>query len=317
MNSTPQNQSDLNAVVPSVASDGTVMVSDPKAGIQTIGIIGAGQMGQGIVEFFWLKGYNVLVYDSNASTLERAHKALLVRLDKAIAKGNAQADQRSTLISKLSLCCKLSDFASCDLVIEAIIENHDVKAALYGEVAQILQPSAILATNTSSLSITKLANEVEQSAQFLGIHFFNPAHHMPLVEVVPHTGTSPAVIQLICEVLTAAGKMPIVCADSPGFIVNRLLLPMINLAAKLVDDNIASAKDIDAAMKLGANFPMGPLALADFIGLDVVVYILNILAADLNDATYAPVSGLLERVKAGNLGIKTGHGFYDYATPKV
>ena len=255
---------------------------------QHIGIIGAGQMGQGIAEVFWRAGHTIYLFDADPIRLDQAYKNLIERLERAIDKGTESADEWENFLDRLVVCIRLSGMVSCTFMIEAIVEDIAIKAKLFADLGTVVQASCIIATNTSSLSVTELAAHVKDPKRFLGIHFFNPAYRMPLVEIIPHAQTSVAVSDRVHALLTEVGKTPIVCTDSPGFIVNRLLLPMINQAALLYQNRVAAAADIDASMKLGANFPMGPLALADLIGLDTCVSILNSLAHACNEKTYKP-----------------------------
>lgn len=280
--------------------------------VQNIGIIGAGQMGQGIAEVFWLQGHTIYLFDADPLRLDLAHQMLVERLEKLINKGLISASLRDDFLNRLCVCVQLSYMSACMLIIEAIIEDVDVKIKLFRDLSKIVDTACVLATNTSSISITKLAQHITNSSRFLGIHFFNPAHRMPLIEIIPHEGSCANVIESMKALLESVGKMPIMCADSPGFIVNRLLIPLINQAARLVQNKVATPADIDAALKLGANFPMGPLALADFIGIDTCVSILTILAKDCDDVSYLPAEILLEYVKLAKLGIKSKEGFFKY-----
>lgn len=277
-----------------------------------IGIIGSGQMGQGIAEIFWLKKYKVLIFDTQPKALEKAYLNLLFRLDKAIEKNKLDVNMRAEIQDNLVMCDQLTQLSACDFVIEAIIENIDVKEALFKQLSDIVSDDTIVSTNTSSLSISELSQFYKKQSHFMGVHFFNPAQVLPLVELVPHKGTAKKTLQIAAAIVTAGGKMPVTCNDSPGFIVNRLLLPMINSAGLMLDDEIASAKDIDKAMCLGANFPMGPLALADFIGLDVVISILNTLHERCNQPMYKPARCFTDAVQQGHLGKKTGKGVFEY-----
>ena len=279
---------------------------------QHIGIIGAGQMGQGIAEVFWRAGHTIYLFDADPIRLDQAYQNLIEHLERAIDKGTESADEWEYFLDRLVVCIRLTGMASCAFVIEAIVEDVTVKAKLFTDLGDVVAASCIIATNTSSLSVTELSAYVKNPERFLGVHFFNPAYRLPLVEVIPQAQTSSAVFDDTHALLTEVGKTPIVCADSPGFIVNRLLLPMINQAALLCQNDVASAVDIDASMKLGANFPMGPLALADLIGLDTCVLILDSLAKVCDDASYKPADILLNYVKAGKLGVKSKEGFFNY-----
>jgi 3-hydroxybutyryl-CoA dehydrogenase len=279
---------------------------------QHIGIIGAGQMGQGIAEVFWRAGHTIYLFDADPFRLDQAYQNLIERLERSIDKGTESADEWEDFLDRLVVCIRLTGMASCTFVIEAIVEDIDVKSKLFADLGTVVDASCIIATNTSSLSVTELAAHVKNSERFLGVHFFNPAFRMPLVEIIPHAQTSTTVSDAAHTLLTEVDKTPITCADSPGFIVNRLLLPMINQAALLYQNGVAAAADIDAAMKLGANYPMGPLALADLIGIDTCVLILNSLAHACDNTTYKPADILLNYVKDGKLGVKSKEGFFNY-----
>jgi 3-hydroxybutyryl-CoA dehydrogenase len=279
---------------------------------QHIGIIGAGQMGQGIAEVFWRAGHTIHLFDADPIRLDQAYQNLIERLERAIDKGTESADEWDNFLDRLVVCIRLTSIKTCTLVIEAIVEDIDVKAKLFTDLTAAVSTSCIIATNTSSLSITELAAHVKNPERFLGVHFFNPAYRLPLVEVIPHEKTNSTISDAVHALLLNVNKTPVMCTDSPGFIVNRLLLPMINQATLLYQNGIATASDIDAAMKLGANFPMGPLTLADFIGIDTCVSILNSLAKACNDDTYKPADILLNLVKSGKLGVKSKEGFFNY-----
>ena len=279
-----------------------------------IGIIGSGQMGQGIAEVFILNGHPVFIHDADSEQLNNAFDSLKKRLNRACEKGILDANQRKHVLNNITPCHDLAQFASCDLIIEAIIENFDTKASLFKRLSKHQKDTCILATNTSSFSITSLAKHVKSPERFLGIHFFNPAHHMPLVEIIPHQATHPDVTASITQFITTVGKTPVTCQDSPGFIVNRLLLPLINQAVILLESNTATADAIDTAMTLGANFPMGPLALADLIGLDTCLSILTTLNESSHDPSLKPSSLLKQYVADGKLGRKSGEGFFRYST---
>jgi 3-hydroxybutyryl-CoA dehydrogenase len=269
-------------------------------------------MGQGIAEVFWRSGHTIYLFDADPVRLDLAYQNLIERLEKAIDKGTESADEWDYFIERLVVCINISNLESCTFVIEAIVENIDAKAKLFSDLTAVVSEKCIIASNTSSLSIAQLSTHVKHPKRFLGVHFFNPAPRMPLVEVIPHPHTSTDVIDDVYLLLTDMNKKPVKCTDSPGFIVNRLLLPMINQAAILFEKGIATADDIDSAMKLGAHFPMGPLALADFIGLDTVVSILQTLEKGLDGDHYKPADILLNLVKDGKLGAKSKEGFFTY-----
>lgn len=280
---------------------------------QVIGIIGAGQMGQGIAEVFWLKKHKVLMYDKNPKALERAYLYLLSRLDTAIAKNKVEESLRDDIQDQIIICESLKEFVECNFIIEAVAEKTEIKKEIFDQLNNITTDECILSTNTSSLSVKDLSQFYKDPSRFMGVHFFNPAQILPLVELIPHQETSPDVLDLVSKLVQACGKMPVTCQDSPGFIVNRLLLPLINQAGYMLDCKISTAKDIDKAMCLGANFPMGPLALADFIGLDVVVSILNTFYDKLQQPIFKPATCFLHAIDQGNLGKKTGKGIFEYS----
>lgn len=285
---------------------------NPKESL-TIGIIGAGQMGQGIAEVFWFKKHKVLIYVIDDNKLSSALINLLVRLDKAIDKNRVEESLRLDIQDNIITCSQIFELKEADLIIEAVAERLDIKEKIFTQLNEVASDTCIVSSNTSSLSISELAQFYKLPQNFLGIHFFNPAPLLPLVEIIPHPGTLQEHTDTIYQILAHNGKMPVICKDSPGFIVNRLLLPLINHAGVLLDTQVASAKDIDKAMCLGANFPMGPLALADFIGLDVVISILNTLLQNFHNPIYHPASCFIDAVNQGNLGVKTKKGIFEYS----
>ena len=274
------------------------------ASFSSIGIIGAGQMGTGIASFFLDHNLPVSLYDPDERALNKARDKLLFRY--------TQKDNPQQYEGLLTIAPVLDVLVKNQLIIEAIYENEEAKKKLYHQLSTILHPESVLASNTSSLSITVLASHYHYPHNFLGVHFFNPAYRLPLVEVITHSHASAETVHRVCEFLEKLGKTPIRCKDTSGFIVNRLLIPLINSAARLVDEGTACIEDIDQAMKYGANLPMGPLALADFIGIDVVISILNSLQANNIPGDVIPANSLLSRQADGDLGKKTGRGFYNY-----
>jgi len=278
--------------------------------ITTIGIIGAGVMGGGIAQFFAERGVRVLLWDADPNALWRGVETVYERLKKSAEKGNLTDDQVQEIMSRLNGVEDPEAFHTADLVIEAIVEDAAAKKELLARLGEAVSDSAIIGTNTSSLSVTELSNACPQPERFLGIHFFNPPTRLELVEVVPTPRTAPATVDTVKGFLHEYGKTPVVVKDSPGFIVNRLLLLMINEAARMVDEGVAGAADIDTAMRLGALHPAGPLAVADLIGLDTCEHILEVLRETLGESSYTPADGITERVKAGKLGRKTGEGFF-------
>ncbi|MHB9107832.1 MAG: 3-hydroxyacyl-CoA dehydrogenase family protein [Armatimonadota bacterium] len=278
--------------------------------IDTIGIIGAGVMGGGIAQFFAERGARVLLWDADPNALWRGIGTVYERLKKSAEKGSLTEEQVQEIMSRLGGIEDLAAFRSADLVIEAIVEDASAKKALLAKLGEVLPVSAIIGTNTSSLSVTELAEACPHPKCFLGIHFFNPPTKLELVEVVPAAQTAPGTVEAVQGFLREYGKTPVVVKDSPGFIVNRLLLLMINEAARMVDEGVATAADIDTAMRLGALHPAGPLAVADLIGLDTCEHILEALHGTLGESSYAPADGITQRVKEGKLGRKSGEGFF-------
>lgn len=277
---------------------------------KTVGVIGAGIMGGGIAQFFAEHDVPVILWDAQSEALAKGMAAIRGRLQKSVEKGTLTVERACVIQANLRPAGGIGDFAAAGLVIEAIIENAAVKGELLQALERVVSPQAVIGTNTSSLSVGGLAGALKNPGRFLGIHFFNPPTRLELVEVVPGDKTDPAVTETVRAFLKACGKTPVTVKDSPGFIVNRLLLLMINEAARMVDEGVATAEDIDTAMRLGALHPAGPLAVADLIGLDTCEKILQILRRDLRESSYAPAESITKRVAAGKLGRKTGQGFF-------
>ena len=275
-----------------------------------IGVIGLGVMGGGIAQMLAEHDKQVLVWDIDQAALERGVGGIRKRLDKSAEKGSLTPERAAEILANLTTIKSLDGFAEAGLVIEAVVEKTEAKQAILAPLSRIVAAEAIIGTNTSSLSITDLAAACQGPQRFLGIHFFNPPTKLELVEVVPTAQTSPEVLQCVCDFLRGCGKTPVVAKDSPGFIVNRLLLLMINEAARMVDQGVASAEDIDTAMRLGALHPAGPLAVADLIGLDTCANILRILQQGIGESSYEPADAIQTRVESGKLGRKSGEGFY-------
>jgi 3-hydroxybutyryl-CoA dehydrogenase len=269
-----------------------------------IGVVGAGTMGQGIAEAFAMGGYGVLITDSEKSIAEKGVQKIKERLAKDEQKGKITAEESKRIINAIKVS---DDLSGCDLIIEAVWEDLETKK----NVLKSIKSEGIIATNTSSISITALSQFVEKPERFIGIHFFNPAPVMKLVEIVVGELTSEETLKKAREITENLGKTPVVVRDSPGFVVNRILIPEINEACFLLMEGVATKEDIDSAMKLGANHPMGPLALADLIGLDVCLNIMEVLYRELGPK-YMPCPLLRRMVAAGKLGRKSGRGFYDY-----
>ena len=279
--------------------------------IKTIGVIGAGQMGAGIAQVAAQSGFNTLLWDANSAALDKGHGGIKDRLAKAVEKQKMTADQEKAALSKLKSAATLKDFSSVDLVIEAIVENAAIKAKVFGELEQSLPAHAIIASNTSSISITQLAASTKRPEKVIGMHFMNPVPVMQLVEIIRGLQTSDETYAAVDSCSKAMGKITVLAKDSPGFIVNRILCPMINEAIYLLQEGV-KAEDIDNAMKLGTNQPMGPLQLADFVGLETLLYILRILHSELGEDKYRPCPLLVKYVEAGWYGKKVGRGFYRY-----
>lgn len=280
--------------------------------IKSVGVIGAGQMGCGIAQVSAASGYQVQIYDLSPDRIEAGLATINGNLARQVANGKMSEDQRKAALARISGSADLNDLASADIVIEAATEDESVKRKIYASVCPVLKPDAILATNTSSLSITRLASASDRPEKFMGIHFMNPVPVMKLVELVRGIATDEATFKSARAFVTSLEKEITVAEDFPAFIVNRILLPMINEAIYTLYEGVGTVDAIDTAMKLGANHPMGPLQLADFIGLDTCLSIMQVLHDGLADSKYRPCPLLVKYVEAGWLGRKSGRGFYDY-----
>ena len=275
-------------------------------------VIGTGTMGAGVVQAFAQANVPVVMKSRTQASLDKAVGKISKSLAKLVEKGKIEQAYMDATMANISTTTNYADFADADLVIEAASEDMNLKKEVFAELAKICKPETIFATNTSSLSITEIAACTDRPAQFIGMHFFNPAPVMKLVEVIKGQMTSEETSNKIFELATAIGKTPVMVEEAPGFVVNRILIPMINEAVGIYAEGIASLEDIDSAMKLGANHPMGPLALGDLIGLDVCLAIMEVLYNEFADSKYRPHPLLKKMVRAGQLGRKSGQGFYKY-----
>ncbi len=281
--------------------------------LQNIGVIGAGTMGNGIAQVCAMAGFNVTLLDISESALQKAIATVGKNLDRQIAKLTLTPEQKQATLDKIRTSTDYSVLGDAQLVIEAATENLDLKLRVLQQIAAQVGNECVIASNTSSLSITQLAASVSQPERFIGLHFFNPVPVMGLIEVIRGLQTSDATHQLALDMATTLGKTAITAGNRPGFVVNRILVPMINEAILVFQEGLASAEDIDAGMRLGCNQPIGPLALADLIGLDTLLSILEAFYDGFNDSKYRPAPLLKEMVAAGYLGRKTGRGFHAYA----
>lgn len=275
-------------------------------------VIGTGTMGSGIVQALAQANVPVLMKSRSDASNEKAIAKITKSLTKLVSKGKITEDVQKSVLANITTTSKFEDLADCDLVIEASVEDMAEKKQLFGKLNEICKPEAILASNTSSLSITEIASCVSHPENVIGMHFFNPATVMKLVEVIKGQMTSDAVFDKVFAFAQSIGKTPVKINEAPGFVVNRILIPMVNEAVGILADGVATKEDIDEAMKLGANHPMGPLALADLIGLDVCLAIMNVLHAEFGDDKYRAHPLLKKMVRANLLGRKSGEGFYKY-----
>lgn len=277
--------------------------------MKNVGVIGAGTMGQGIANAFATAGYNVTVCDIKIEWAQNGINKICAKLDKLVSREKMTAEKAEGIKANLT-AGEYKDLADCDLIVEAILEKMEIKKDLFKTLDEICKEDCIFGTNTSSLSVTEIANGIKHNV--IGMHFFNPADRMKLVEVISGENTPVETKEAIIECSKSLGKTPVEVAEGPGFVVNRILIPMINEACFIYQEGLASVEDIDTAMKLGANHPMGPLALGDLIGLDIVLDVMEVLYTETGDPKYRPCTLLKKMVRAGKLGQKTKQGFYSY-----
>jgi 3-hydroxybutyryl-CoA dehydrogenase len=289
------------------------MPNDIHQQIRQVGVLGAGTMGNGIAQTFAAAGYPVLMRDIEPAFLDRGMATIAKSLERLNARGKLPAEARDATLARIRPTTEMKDLASCDLVVEAVLENYDLKAEIIRELDAICSDTAIFATNTSSISVTQIAAASRRPDRVVGMHFFNPVPMMQLVEIIRALQTSDAACDAVVAVVETLGKKARVSKDSYGFVVNRVLIPMINEAINCVYEGLASPEDIDSMMKLGANHPMGPLSLADLIGLDVVLDIMETLYRGFDDPKFRPSPLLKQMCHAGYLGRKKGRGFFSYA----
>jgi 3-hydroxybutyryl-CoA dehydrogenase len=281
--------------------------------VKKVGVVGCGLMGSGIVEVCARAGYDVVVSEINDEFLQKGMDRLSKSLSRAVSKGKATQGEMDAALARVKGTTDLADFVDCDLVIEAAIENMELKKQIFTELDGILRPEAIIGSNTSSLSITEMASVTQRGDKVLGIHFFNPVPVMPLLELVRTILTSDETLAITQEFGQSVGKTTVVAKDTPGFIVNRLLVPYLLDAVRVYENGLATKEDIDTAVKLGLNHPMGPLTLLDLVGLDTTLFIADAMFEEFKEPRYAAPPLLRRMVLAGHLGRKLGRGFYDYS----
>ncbi len=281
--------------------------------IKKVGVLGAGTMGAGIAQICAEAGLYVVLVDVDYPVIEKAIKGITKSWQKAVEKGKLDEVTKSQRAALITTGTNISELVDCEVVIEAIVENMEIKKKVFSQLDEICKPEAILSSNTSALSITEIATATKRAARVVGMHFFNPVPVMKLVEVIPGCEATDAAVGVIMDLCLKIGKEPVKAKESPGFIVNRILVPYLNEAAFAYQDGIASVEEIDKAMKLGANMPIGPLALCDMVGIDVLLMVCEYYWKEFGDSKYRPSLALKQKVRAGHLGIKSGRGFYDYS----
>lgn len=281
--------------------------------IKKLGVLGAGTMGAGIAQIGAQAGLQVTLVDLDQKFLDKAIAGMKKNWGKTVARGKLSEEEMNQYLANITSSCNNNDLKDCDLLIEVIIENIDVKKKVFKELNEICSPNTIFASNTSGFSITEIGVASGRPDKMVGMHFFNPVPVMKLVEVIPGVETSAETVEVATETCRVIGKTPIPAKEAPGFIVNRLLVPYLNDATHALDEGVASVEDIDEAMKLGANMPIGPLALCDLVGIDVLLNVVEYFYQEFGDPKFRPAQALKNKVRAGHYGIKTGKGFYDYS----
>ena len=282
--------------------------------INKVGVVGLGTMGAGIAQLCIQAGVPTVACENTPELAERGRAGIQKQLDKAVEKGKLSAEDRDAQLALLEPASDVAALAGCDLVIEAIFENLEVKHDLFRRIEAAVGPDTVLATNTSALSVTEIAAALADPSRMVGMHFFNPAPVLPLVEIVRADKSSAVAFDTAYAFAEKLGKDPIACGDTPGFVVNRILIPVLNDAIKVLDEGVASAEDIDKGMRLGTNWPIGPLALIDLIGIDVYVHVCDALCEAFREPRFAPPPTLVRMLKSGRLGRKSGSGFFEYAS---
>ena len=298
-----------NSRIPNLISPS---IPESNMAVHSVGVVGSGQMGNGIAQVAACSGKEVIMVDIKQEFLERGVSTISKSLDKLASKGRITEEQASSALSRIITSVNMDALSECDLVVEAIPEIPELKFSTFSQLDSICKPEAILASNTSSISINEIASNTRRADRVIGMHFMNPVPIMKLVEVINGEETSAEVTSKVISASEEMGKIPLSCMDSPGFVSNRILMPMINEAILTLQEGVAEPEAIDGIMKLGMNHPIGPLALADLIGLDTVMHILNVLEEGMEDDKYAPADLLVDKVSKGELGRKSGTGFYRY-----